>query len=212
MQRLYQDEIRKLEDKKLQLAYILGGIKISDKSPCCACYWACDIRCACTSVEDDERLEKVRSFITKHGISNETFLRLTLTYLKGKFNSYKGDFGNLIPELDRAIVDYKFHHTTTSKFKENDLKEKELLNLIERQSELEGTQLYNLLTMYSLTPVDFMILAKTSLNYAYSTGRGFEFKDLPVDLKNLLREQDLYQSYEYVQTYRKRFEGNLAVK
>lgn len=64
MTSLHQDEIRNLEDKKLQLAYMLGGIKMGDNNPYCGRYWSCDIRCSCTSVEDDERLEKVRSFIT----------------------------------------------------------------------------------------------------------------------------------------------------
>ena len=200
---LYNDEIIKLKDKKLQLAYILGGIKTGDNNPYCRRFWCCDIRCPCTSVENDERLEKVRSFIERHNISNETFLRLALTYLRGYIYPYKGDLGNLISELDNAILDYNFRHS--AKFQENALKEKKLIKLVERESEVEGTQLNNLLTKYSLTPVDFMVLAKTSLNYSYCVGHGFEIKDLPVDLKNLLREKGLHQSYEDVQKYQKKF-------
>lgn len=118
----------------------------------------------------------------------------------------------MIPELDRAILDYKFHHAPNNKFRENDLKERELLELIERESEAKETRLNCLLTTYSLTPVDFMILAKTSLNYAYCVGRGFEIKDLPLDLKVLLKGNDLYQSREYIQAYRKSFEENLLAQ
>lgn len=207
---LSQNEIIKLEDDRLQLRYILGGIQMSNDKCTCWGFWNCDIHCHCNPVEDDERLEKVSNFIINHNISNETFLRLTLTYLRGSFNSYKGDFGNLIPELDRTILDYKFYHSPATRFKENDLKEKQLLKLIEKSGEVPGTKLNNLLTKYSLTPVDFMILAKTSLNYEYNDGRGFEVKDLPADLRELLKKHHLYQSYEFVLKYRQEFYENLA--
>lgn len=204
MNSLHQDEIIKLENNDLQLQYILGGLYPHGGMNCN--YWGCDIRCSTQPVEDDEKLKKVKDFIKKHNISNSTFLRLARTYLSGSFNSYKGDFGNLIPELDRAILKYEFKHTNDNSFVENDLKERELIELIEIHGNVEGTTLNDFLKKYSLTQVDFMILAKTSINYKYKEGRWFERTDLPEELIEILRTYDLYQSYEFVEEYRKSLE------
>ena len=53
----------------------------------------------------------------------------------------------------------------------------------------------------SLTLKDFLVLAKTSINYNFRVARGFDVKDLPVDLKKLIVDNDLYQSYEFMKQY-----------
>ncbi len=198
---LHQDEILKLEDKDEQLRYILGGLYPHGRLDCDS-FWGCDIRCSTLPVPKDEKYKKTMDFITNHNISNATFLRLARTYLFGSFNSFKGDWGILIPELDRAIMDYNFVHTDYESIPENDLKERELLELVEREADVEGTSLNNFLTKYSLTPVDFIILAKTSINYQFKIARGFEKTDLISDLQGILMNNDLYQSYEWVKMYR----------
>ena len=90
MNSLHQDEIIKLEDKDLQLRYVLGGLYPHGGLNCDK-YWGCDIRCSTSPVAKDENFEKVKNFITKHNISNSTFIRLARSYLFGTFNSYKGD-------------------------------------------------------------------------------------------------------------------------
>lgn len=205
MEWLNQFEIRNLEDKDLQLRYILGGL-YPHGGQNCNVYWGCYSKCDTQPVEDDERLQKVKDFILNHNISNSTFLRLARSYIFETLNSYKGDFGSLIPELGEAILDYDFVHTKEERFKENDLKERELLELIDKECGVEGTALNTFLGKYSLTPVDFMILAKTSINYKFKIGRVFEVTDLPKDLQVILEANNLYQSYKFVEQYRKALE------
>ena len=99
----------------------------------------CDSKCSTRPVLDDEKFKNVKEFISKHHISNETFIRLTRSYLFGTINPYKCEWGDLIPELDRVIMDYNFVHTNNDSFPENDLKEKELMDLIMREAHVEGT-------------------------------------------------------------------------
>ncbi len=208
MNNLTQTEIRELEDKDLQLMYMLGSLYTFYPSEGIECdrFWVCNVRCRRNPVENDERLEKIKSFIKKHNISNSTFLRLARTYLTGSINSYKGNYGSLIPELDLVLKDYNFTHTNYWSFKENDLKEKELIELIERERNLQGSNLNNFLKNYSLTMVDFIILAKTSINHAFRVVKGFERTDLSQDLNNLLESNNLYETYEFVQAYRESLE------
>ena len=211
---LHQDEIRKLEDKKLQLQYILGGLNREEYKACqYNDFWGCDIRCSCPPVDDDERLFKIQKFIDNHNISNSTFLRLIKTYLTGGFNPYSGDFGLLIPELDRSILDYKFSSSSLNSFTNTDLKERELLDLIGVSiSSISKTPLKIFLEKYNLKEIDFLILAKTSLNYKYNVGRGFEKTDLPLDLTNILKSNNLYQSPEFVKKYREEYQRRINKK
>lgn len=105
-----------------------------------------------------------------------------------------------------VLKDYNFTNTNYWSFKENDLKEKELLELIERERNLQGSNLNNFLKNYSLTMVDFIILAKTSINHAFIVVKGFEKTDLSQDLINLLESNNLYETYEFVQAYRESLE------
>lgn len=207
---LYQDEIRNLKDKNLQLRYILVGLYHHGELNCDS-FWGCDIKCSTQPVENDERLEKVKSFIRKHNISNSTFLRLTRSYLFGALNSYRGDYGNLIPELERAIKDYYFVRNNQESFKENDLKEQELIELLEKEGNKKGTYLNRFLNKYLLTDIDFIILAKTSINYKYKAGRNFEVTDLPKDLTYILESNNLYQPKKWVKSYRDSLEKENGV-
>ena len=208
---LYQDDIIKLKDKDLQLRYILGGLYPHGGMNCNR-YWGCDIKCSTLPVLDDINLEMVKMFIKKHNISNGTFLRLARTYLSGAFNPYDGDYGNLIYELDNVLMRYNFVHTDSDKIPDNDLKEKELLKLIAKQSNVEGTKLNKFLRKYSLTNVDFMILAKTSINYQFKIARGFETTDLSNDLYSILDDNGMYQSYAFVLEYRDNYKNSKVKK
>jgi len=199
---LDQDQIIKLKDKTLQLRYMLGGLYLHGGMVECNKYWECDARCSTYCVPDDKNLRRVKDFMSKHHISNETFIRLTRSYLFGTINPYKCEWGDLIPELDRVIMGYNFVHTNNESYPENDLKEYELMDLIMREARVEGTSLNVFLKKYSLTAIDFMILAKTSLNYKFKMVRGFEKNDLFKDLDEILTINDLRMSCDYVITYR----------
>lgn len=210
MDSLHRDEIKCLEDKDLQLQYLLGGLNTSEKTSCdYNSFWDCDLRCSCNPIPNDERLEKIKDFKNKHNISNETLMRLVLSYLKGYLIKYNGEYGELILDLDKVLIGYNFNHSTIGKVVENDLKEKELLELFEKYGQVEGSSLNNFLKKYSLTKTDFMVLAKTSINYNFKIVRGLEIKDLPVDLINLLKEFGLYESHKYVEEYHKQIEETL---
>lgn len=172
MEKLSQTEIRNLEDKDLQLRYMLGGLNRNDGYKPCGynCFFNCDIKCFCLPVDNDECFIKVKEFIETHNISNETFMRLVRTYLYGWFYSYEHTSGNLIYELDKAISDYNFERKQGAFFRQNKFKEKELLKLVRKQIYNQQSELNTILQKYSITFIDFMVLAKTSLNYGYAGG------------------------------------------
>lgn len=208
MKSLYQTEIRNLEDKDLQLRYMLGGLNRNDGYEACGynAFFSCDIRCSCMPVADDECLFKVKKFIEKHNISNETFMRLIKTHLNGWFYSFENDSGSLLPELEKIISDYNFERNNEEYFKQNRYKEKELLKLVKKQIYDNESEINSILQKYSISVVDFMILAKTSLNYGY-VGLRFETKDLSNDIFDLLEKHNLYESREEVKKYQKKVEG-----
>ncbi len=205
MKSLSQTEIRNLEDKDLQLRYMLGGLNRNDGYEVCGynTFFSCDIRCFCMPVADDEYLFKVKKFIEKHNISNETFMRLIKTHLNGWFYSFENDSGSLLPELEEIISDYNFKRNNDEFFKQNKLKEKKLLKLVKKQIYDNESEINSILQKYSISVVDFMILAKTSLNYEYA-GLRFEPKDLSNDIIDLLEKHNLYESLEEVKKYQKK--------
>lgn len=198
MTNLHQDEIYKLEDKDIQLQYILGGILMENENEYCHGFFTCDIRCSTMPVLQDERFDKVKKFLEKHNISNSTFLRLVEVYRHGRIIPFHGDFGSFFPELDRVIKDYH-PRLYLENMEENDLKEKELLQLVNTQN----PAVLEFITKYNLTPVDFMILAKTSINYKFLELHLQDREDLSKDLKNIVKANDLFQSYEFVKEYQK---------
>lgn len=204
MDSLYQNEIRALEDKDLQLRYMLGGLNTDTKTVCgYNSFWSCDIRCSCTPVPNDDNFTYVKEFMQKHNIGNETFMRLTLSYLKGYLLYYKDEFSELFTELDTVLNRYKFKYASSGHINNNTLGEKELEKLIEQQGPISNSKLNQFLQKYNLSQHDFMTLAKTSLNYHFKVMRGFDVYDLPVDLHALLDENRMYNSWEYVKIYRK---------
>lgn len=208
MKSLYRTEIRNLEDKDLQLRYMLGGLNRNDGYKACGynTFFACDIKCSCMPVADDECLYNIKKFIEKHNISNETFMRLVRTHLKGWFYSFENDSGSLLPELEEAISNYNFERNNDEFFRQSRFKERELLKLVKKQIYDSESEINFILQKYSISVIDFMILAKTSLNYGYAGG-GFEQKDLSKDIVDLLQKHNLYESKEEVKKYQKRVEG-----
>jgi len=199
---LYQKEILELDDKDLQLRYLLGGLNSSTNLSCDANrFWSCDVKCSCTPIPDDDRLLRIKEFVSSHNISNETFIVLLQGYLRGSIVSYKGNFGCLLRELESVVLDYGFNYSSVFSLEENDLGERELLELIRRDSVKSGSKLNVLLEKYSLAPIDFMVLAKTSLNYNFINIHGSEPKDLRADLISLLSEYNLYLDYEVVKNH-----------
>lgn len=203
MESLHQDEIRKLEDKDLQLRYILGGL-YPHGSQNCLTYWNC-IRCATLGVEDDERLQQVKEFIEKHNISNATFLILARTYQRGSFVDYKGSLGELISELATIFEVYQFPCVVDETPKISSLKEKELLELVAQGLDNEASRLGQFLRKYDLSVADFMVLAKTSINASFRKISSFtdENFDLRKELVDLLNEANMYVSMEELEAYRK---------
>lgn len=193
MESKYRNEVRNLEDPILQLRYILGGFN-GNKGEACGWdrFWSCSFRCACGPVLDDERLKKVLNFIHNHNISNETFLRLLLTYRVGNFVPYEGGLCPLTYELDEAIEDYGFTMYWDEDYLDSEEKEEELIDLILQSADVVGSPLNNFLTKYNLLPIDFMILAKTSIHRKYKSGMGFSEKDMSQDLINLLKMYNMY--------------------
>ena len=58
---------------------------------------------------------------------------------------------------------------------------------------------------YSLTPIDFMILSKTGLNYKFKMVRGFEKNDLfkaENTLLDIIKEMDIVMSNSFNETFK----------
>lgn len=188
---LHQYDILDLQDNNLQLRYFLGGFN-SDEKKMCDKFWWCDVECSCSPVPDDERLNKVKEFINKHNISNETFMRLLISRnFNGYFKSYNGDFGEFINELDEIIKEYNIHkfprHNGSDDYK-NGLSEQQLIEYVNRESLIDDSLLNKFLSYYQLSLLDFIVLAKTR---KFIVIRDRERYDLLIDLSILLREYEL---------------------
>ncbi len=205
--RLNQDQIEIIKDKDLQLRYILGGIQPNDDT-IFPRYWGCYLQgsgfVAITApVEEDKRLLMVKQFLEKHNIDNESFLQLTMTYLCNGFRTYKGDFGNFIPELCYAISGYCFPTSDELYYEDFDLLEKELLTFLnDNMNDDDSTRLNEFLMKYSLTPVDFLILAKNTINrnwlkVAFPNGKFIE------ELREILNENNLCMTSDAVKKHKK---------
>lgn len=204
METLHQDEIKRITDEELKFRYLLGG------RLACSIFWGCDIRCSCKPVPDDEDFLKIKEFILKHNISYSTFMKLLLTDLRGQIVTYDGQYGELISELNSVISCYEFKRSDVGKIKENDFKEKELLEVIRKSVEIEDSELNKFLKLYNITTLDFMVLAKTSLNYQYYVIKSLGTKDLMADLVKIIRDNNLYESIECVKMYRDKFDERIT--
>lgn len=111
-----KSDINKLEDKDLQLRYYLGGLQLINNGEQLCDYWTCDINCSCSEVHDDERLLEVKSFIEKHCLTNERFIKLSYGLLTGAIMKYKGMYSPLFTELEKVLELYNFIHTKKKKY------------------------------------------------------------------------------------------------
>ena len=66
-----------------------------------------------------------------------------------------------------VLLGYDFKFSNVGTIPENDFKERKLLELLRKSVELENSTLNKFLKKYNTTTLDFMILAKMSLNYQY---------------------------------------------
>ena len=194
---LDKNEIERLEDQDLKLRYYLGGLYGLKKDYQCN-YWSCDINCSCSPVPDDEDLVKVKKVINQHNLTNEDFLRLAYSYVVGGIMKYKGSYSPLFIEFDIVLSPYNFEDNYYKEIPDNDLREKELNSI------LNDSIVLNFCDKYRLTKIDFLALAKTSINYGFLKMRGlnnFENK-FGQELTDIIKEYDLYLPLEYVKEYR----------
>ena len=192
MQSLYQKDILTLKDKELQLQYMLGGLK-SRGNYNCNNFWNCDINCSTFPVKKDKRLLNIEKFIRKHNISNETFLRITRTFLLGKIQTYNSYEGEFIQQLDKLLEGYNFFHKKNLKIDEPTILDTELIKLLIKDGCCKKTKLFNFSKQYSLTATDFVVLAKTSIKRSYISYNGYIRQDLSKDLKLILENNNFYK-------------------
>jgi len=200
-------EIKKLEDKDLQLRYYLGGLKnISTGSNYECNYWTCSINCSCSAVPNDEKLEAVKAFIKNHNITNERFLKLAYNYLIGATMKYHGMYSQLFLELAAVIKPYQFTQTNLGEKPDNDFREKELEEIVYGTN--NNSIISNFIKKYNLTAEDFIILAKTSINYNLHNLQVSNPNDtFSSEVKDILSQYELYVPREYIEEYRKEYQN-----
>ena len=172
-----KNEIGRLDNQDLKLRYYLGGLKGLEKDYQCN-FWACDINCSCYPVPADEKLAEVKKLITQHNLTNEDFLRLSFAYVTGKIMKYKGEYSSLFIELDKVLAPYNYKDKYYHEIPDSDLREKELKNIV------NDSIVVDFCTKHGLTKIDFITLAKTSINYGFSHLRGVS--NFPISFLSLL--------------------------
>lgn len=187
MSSLSQTEVAKLEDKDLQLQYILGGLYPRGNYDC-TILWACDINCYTLPVEKDEKFEKIKKFIEKHHIDNPSFIWLVRTYLQGGLEPYKDDRGLLVPELEEAIKDYHFSSYCDKEALRRNVDINDLFTITISEGISPTSIIYQFLKKYSLCMIDFIILAKSR----YKGSRYFETPEFIQELIHILNEYNLW--------------------
>ena len=195
-------DIKKLNDKNLQLRYYLGGLEIMTNNRACK-YWRCDINCSCSPVPDDNRLTKVKEFIKNHNLTNDCFVRTAYNYLTGAIMKYKGKYSPFFIELDSVLKPYNF---VCEEIKtENEFRDKELEELINDNSNKE---IKDYISKYNLSIEDFIVLAKTSINYNYYVMRGLD-KDCDIDftsnVADIIHKHGLAVTREYIENYKEEY-------
>lgn len=194
-----KSEIRKLEDKDLQLRYFLSGLrKIKDGEESLCNFWACDINCSCEAFPEDERLIAVKKFIEKHNMTNERFLKLAYNYLIGAVMKYKGEYSPFFLELEEVIQPYQFIRTNRGKIQDNDFMEKELEELVINTYD-SNSVVWDFIYKYNLTGIDFIVFAKVALNHnVYGLFGVTNPEDtFFTELKDIIDSYKLNIEYEY---------------
>lgn len=201
-----KSEVKELEDKDLQLRYFIGGLKTMTSNEFCH-YWICDIDCSCNIVPDDERLDEVKKFIKKHNITNERFLKLSYNYLIGTIMKYPVNYSNLFIGLSEVLKPYGFVQSNRKEIPNNDFRQKELEKLINSAYEQDSI-VGNFIKKYNLTVEDFVILAKTILNYnIYGLGVSNPNDTFITEIKDIIKHYDLSMPKEFVEEYRKAYQN-----
>ena len=209
MKTMKKDEIQKLNNKDLQLRYFLGGLKnINDGKEHLCNYWACDINCSTSPVPDDEKLDAVKSFIKKHNITNERFLKLSYNYLIGATMKYNGRYSHLFLELEEVIKPYNFIRTNKGQIPDNNFREKELEKLVINAYDSDSI-VGDYIRKYDLTVEDFIILAKTSLNHnlyglcVYNSNDTFTS-----EIMEITHKYELNVTKDFIIKYREEYKNN----
>ncbi len=197
-------EIQKLDDKTLQLRYFLGGLyNISDGAHRPCSYWACSINCSCFDVPDDDRLNAVKNFIQKHNLTNERFLKLAYNYLIGAIMKYHDNYSPLFLELAEVIEPYQFLHTKIKEIPDNNFKEQELETLVSNNSK---SAIQSFIKKYNITNEDFIVLAKTVLNYnIYGLQVSNPNDNFYQEIAAIMLDYELTVPREYIEEYRKSY-------
>lgn len=204
MKPMYNNEIRKIEDEKLKLQYILGGLSSWKKEHTCSRYWSCDIKCSAMPVPDDENLAIVIQFMKKHNLDVTAFLEIAYSYLRDGFYQYGTEYGPLLNELEDAIKRYNIRHVKQSKVdkKEVIIEDYEILTLLYRDCNNKDSELSKFLLKYSLTTKDFIVLVKTRLNFGFFRCHGFESSEFFKDLTSIIKNNIPFKDYDTVRKIR----------
>ena len=193
-----KSEVEKLEDKNLQLRYFLGGLQTMNNNEYCH-YWLCDINCSCNIVPDDERLEAVKSFIKKHNITNERFLKLSYNFLNGAVMKYHGNYSQLFLELEEVLKPYQFTQSKRKQIPDNNFREEELEKLVSNAYD-DNSIIGNFIKKYNLTVEDFIIISKVILNYnLYGLRLSNPDDTFITEIKDIINHYSLSVSKECIQ-------------
>ena len=202
-----KSEVEKLEDKNLQLRYFLGGLQTMNNNEYCH-YWLCDINCSCNIVPEDERLEAVKSFIKKHNITNERFLKLSYNFLNGAVMKYQGNYSQLFLELEEVLKPYQFTQSKRKQIPDNNFREEELEKLVSSVYD-DNSIIGNFIKKYNLTVEDFIIISKIILNYnLYGLRLSNPDDTFITEIKDIINRYNLSVSKEYIQEYIKAKQNN----
>jgi len=202
-----KSEVEKLEDKNLQLRYFLGGLQTMNNNEYCH-YWLCDINCSCNIVPEDDRLEAVKSFIKKHNITNERFLKLSYNFLNGAVMKYHGNYSQLFLELEEVLKPYKFTQSKRKQIPDNNFREEELEKLVSSSYD-DNSIIGNFIKKYNLTVEDFIIISKIILNYnLYGLRLSNPDDTFITEIKDIINQYNLSVSKEYIQEYIKAKQNN----
>jgi len=202
-----KSEVEKLEDKNLQLRYFLGGLQTMNNNEYCH-YWLCDINCSCNIVPEDDRLEAVKSFIKKHNITNERFLKLSNNFLNGAVMKYHGNYSQLFLELEEVLKPYKFTQSKRKQIPDNNFREEELEKLVSSSYD-DNSIIGNFIKKYNLTVEDFIIISKIILNYnLYGLRLSNPDDTFITEIKDIINQYNLSVSKEYIQEYIKAKQNN----
>ena len=96
-----REDYEKFEEKD-KLRFVIASFKRCKK------YYSCDIRCPVKLIEEDEKFEKVLSFVEKYNLSSDDLAILIDIYLRREIRRYlRKHRGNLFIDLKEIIELYQ---------------------------------------------------------------------------------------------------------